>query len=93
MGTYTDNLTSVKRDYKAHLSLEDRHFLTLNNVNEYNTSLLNMEKLSKKEDINFHKLDTTKKSEEDVSILAANIILDDARNIYIKRLKKEYKIQ
>ena len=58
IGTYTDATTAIKRDYKAYLSLEKRSFLNEENVNEYNTSLINIEKLSKKENINFYLFDT-----------------------------------
>lgn len=92
IGTYTDSLTSIKRDYAAHLALEDRSFLTEKNVKEYNTAFHNIESLSEENDINFNKVDTTNKSKEDVSIEVTNKILDDVRDTYIRRLIKEYKI-
>ena len=92
IGTYTDSITSLKRDYIAHLSLEKRNFLNLDNVNEYNKSFNNIEKLSKNNDINLYKFDTTKESENNMHIKVANTILDDMRTEYIKRLKIEYKL-
>lgn len=62
ISTYTDSLTSLKRDYNTNLSLEKRTFLNEENINEYNNSLLNMKKLSEKESINLHIFDTTEKS-------------------------------
>ena len=53
ISTYTDALTSLKRDYNANLSLEKRNFLNEQNVLEYNESLINMKKLSNNEKINF----------------------------------------
>lgn len=58
------------------------------NVNEYNTSLLNMKSL-KEQTINFHLFDTTNTSERKISIDIANTILDDMRSFQIKRIKKE----
>ena len=49
IATYTDSLTSIKRDYSANLSLEKRSFLNEANVDEYNRSLLNMKDLAESE--------------------------------------------
>jgi len=91
IGTYTDSITSLKRDFKNSLALEKRHFLNKQNVDEYNNSFDNIEKISDDKNINFHRIDTTDRSQIDVSIETANIILDNAREEYIKRLKKVYK--
>lgn len=91
IGTYIDSITSLKRDFKNSLALEQRHFLNKQNVDEYNNSFDNIEKISDDKNINFHKIDTTDRSQIDVSIETANIILDNAREEYIKRLKKVYK--
>ena len=88
ISTYTDSLTSIRRDYKANLSLEKRSFLNETNVDEYNKSLFNMEKVAKEESINFHIFDTTKKSERDISIEVANKILDDMRKFYLVEINK-----
>lgn len=90
IGTYTDAATAIKRDYKAYLSLEKRSFLNEENVNEYNTSLINIEKLSKKENINFYLFDTTNKSQRECTIDITNKILDCIKTKYIDELKKEY---
>ena len=92
IGTYTDSLTSIRRDYVAHLALEDRNFLNEDNVREYNEAFDNVEFLSKKKKINFNRIDTTNKTKEDVSLEVANKILDNVRTTYTKRLIKEYKI-
>ena len=91
IGTYADSLTALKRDYKAHLALEDRHFLNTKNIDEYNYSFSNVELMASENNINFHRINTTDKTKEDVSIETANVIADNMRNEYIKRLKKEYK--
>ena len=49
--------------------------------------------ITEQEKIDFYIFDTTNKKQEDINIEVANTILDDARNEYIKRLKKEYKIK
>ena len=76
---YTDSLTCLKRDYHANLSLENRTFLNEDNVNEYNKSLLNMEKLSIKENINFKMFDTTNKNQREISFEVIDSILSDMR--------------
>ena len=93
IGTYTDSVTAIKRDYKANLALEERHFLNTQNVDEYNESFNNVKEITEQEKIDFYKFDTTNKKQEDINIEVANTILDDAREEYIKRLKKEYKIK
>lgn len=92
IATYTDPKTALKRDYNANLALEERHFLNYDNVKEYDTSLDNMQKLGLENGININRFDTTNKSQEEVSYEVANIILDNARSTYIKRIKKEYKL-
>ena len=87
VSTYTDSLTSLKRDYKANLSLEKRNFLNIINVDEYNKSLLNMKDLALCEEINFYMFDTTDKNEREISIEVANTILDDMRKYYLNEIK------
>ena len=89
LATYTDSLTSIKRDYNANLSLEKRTFLNEKNVNEYNKSLLNMSKLSKKEDINFYLFDTTNKNQREISFDVVDTIIKDMRKKYINELNDD----
>lgn len=88
IGTYTDSLTALKRDYKANLSLEKRSFLSKKNVDEYNSALVNINKISKNNNINFNMYDTTTKSERDVSFEIIDTILSDMRRVYIEELDK-----
>lgn len=90
LSTYTDSITSLKRDYNANLSLERRNFLNEDNINEYNKSLLNMKKLSKKEKINFHIFDTTNKNQREISFDIIETILNDMRKTYLKVLNKNF---
>ena len=88
IGTYTDSLTALKRDYKANLSLEKRSFLSKKNVDEYNSALVNINKISNNNNINFNMYDTTTKSERDVSFEIIDTILSDMRRVYIEELDK-----
>lgn len=90
IGLYTDSLTSLRRDYTANASLEKRTFLSEDNINEYNDSLMNMKELSNKENINFYLFDTTDKSERDISFKVLDTILTDMRRKYIKLLNDEF---
>ncbi len=87
---YTDSLTCLKRDYHANLSLENRTFLNVDNVNEYNKSLLNMEKLSIKENINFKMFDTTNKNQREISFEVIDSILSDMRKYYLSLVIDEF---
>lgn len=88
IGTYTDSLTALKRDYKSNLSLEKRRFLSKKNVDEYNSALVNVNKISKNNNINFNMYDTTMKSEREVSFEIIDAILSDMRRVYIEELDK-----
>ena len=90
IGLYTDSLTSLRRDYTANASLEKRTFLSEDNINEYNNSLMNMKKLSNKENINFYLFDTTDKSERDISFEVLDTILTDMRSKYISILNETF---
>lgn len=90
VSTYTDSLTCLKRDYNANLSLEKRSFLNEINVDEYNKSLLNMKKLSKKEKINFKLFDTTNKNQREISFEIVDFILEDMRKDLLEKVKKEF---
>lgn len=93
ISTYTDSLTCLKREYNTNLSLEKRTFLNEVNVNEYNKSLLNMEKLAKKEKINFKLFDTTNKNQREVSFEVIDYILNDMKNNLLKKAKQEFIIK
>lgn len=86
ISTYTDALTSIKRDYMTNLSLEKRNFLNEQNVNEYNTSLLNMRELSISNGMNFYLFDTTNKSQREISFEVIDAILSSMRDRYLSRV-------
>lgn len=86
IGTYTDSITSLKRDYCANLSMEKRNFLSKTNVEEFNISLLNVQKLANNENMNFHLFDTTDKTQRQTSFEVVDIILNDMKKNYLKRV-------
>lgn len=86
---YTDSMTSLKRDYNANLSLEQRRFLNEDNINEYNQSLFNMQKLVKDKGINFNLVDTTNRNQREISFDVIDIILNDMRSFYLDMIYKE----
>ena len=90
ISTYTDSLTALKRDYNANLSLEKRTFLNEKNVDEYNKSLLNMEQLSRQEQINFKLFDTTSKNQREISFEVIDLILENMKNNLLEKVKKEF---
>lgn len=90
IATYTDSLTSLKRDYNANLSLEKRTFLSKSNINEYNNSLYNMQDVSNKENINLNIFDTTSKSERDISFEVIDTILTNMKHKYINELNNKF---
>ena len=90
IASYTDSLTSLKRDYRANLSLEKRNFLNEKNIFEYNRSLLNMRALAIEKNISFNLFDTTDKTEREIAIEVADAILNDMRKFYLKQVDEEF---
>lgn len=88
--TYTDPLTSLKRDYNGSLALEERSFLNTNNISEYNKCLNDIEDVLKISTKNRIKLDTTDMSLNDISVKVASNIMPEIRNQYVKTLNKKY---
>lgn len=91
IGTYTDSITSLKRDYSCYLSLAKRNFLNVENVDNYNNSLLKILEAAKNNNVNMFVFDTTLKTEKENAISVINIILDDMRKKYLNELVKIYK--
>ena len=90
LATTTDSFTALKRDYQANLSLEPRKFLNIENIDEYNKSLINMWALALGKQIPIHIFDTTNKEQREISIEIANVILEEMREVYVKRLQKKF---
>lgn len=92
IATYTDSFTAISRDYNANLSIEERSFLNLENVDEYNKSLLNMYELANNEGVNFYLADTTNKNQRDVSFEVIQYLLNDMREYYLSSIKENIEI-
>lgn len=91
--TYTDSLTSLKRDYNNSLALEYRSFLNVKNIEEYNDSLNNLKKLFLTSVDSFNLIDTTDITVNDTSIEVASQIMPLIRKKYINNFKKEYNLK
>lgn len=91
--TYTDALTSLKRDYNSSLSLESRSFLNVSNIEEYNNSVLALKDLFDKSVDNVLLFDTTMTDSNAVAIESASLIMDDIRKKYIKSFVKKYNLK
>lgn len=66
----------------------DVHTARWMNADEYNSALVNVNKISKNNNINFNMYDTTMKSEREVSFEIIDAILSDMRRVYIEELDK-----
>ena len=87
---YVDSATALKRDYLNSLALEERSFLTIENIDEYNEYLnLRMPEFTK-DVAKVYKLDTKEYTKRDSSVLVASEIMDYMRDVYIKKIKEEY---
>lgn len=89
--TYADPLISLKRDYCSSLALEKRRFLNIDNLNEFNSSLMKMQGLFDDSVLDFVLLDTSEMAISDVSVNVASRVMDSMRKRYIKSLNKKYK--
>lgn len=90
--TYADPLVSLKRDYYSSLALEERHFLNIDNITEYNNSLKELKELLNNSVENLLLLDTSSIGINDVSVEIASQILPVLRKKYIKSFKQKYNL-
>ena len=90
--TYADPLVSLKRDYYSSLALEERHFLNIDNITEYNNSLKELKELLNNSVENLLLLDTSSISISDTSVEIASQILPVLRKKYIKSFKQKYNL-
>ncbi len=87
---YTDSLTCLKRDYTNTLALEDRKFINMQNIDEYNNALLSSEDVFEKSVDKYIKIDTTTVSPRDVAVQVMNELLPIVRDKYVKQLNQIY---
>ena len=91
--TYADALTSLKRDYNSSLALEERSFLNIENIEEYNQSLKDVKDLLIESVDNYCFINTTNNNMNDVSLEVASKIMPAIRKRYIKTFKEQYKVK
>lgn len=91
--TSADALTSIKRDYNSSLALEQRNFLNIKNIDEYNDGLNNLQELFKNSTDNYLLLDTSLMDLNDVAITVADKIMPTMRKKYIDSFKEKYNIK
>ena len=90
--TYAESLVSLKRDYLSSLALEERSFLNISNIEEYNRCLEQLKYLFDESVENKLLLDTSYMDMNDVSIEIASQIMPAMRKEYIKTFKKTYNL-
>ncbi len=88
--TYADSLLSLKRDYHSSLALEKRTFLNIENLKEYNESLMALQELFEESVDSVSFLDTSEKGMNDIAIEVASELLPAMRKQYIKTLQQKY---
>lgn len=88
--TYAEPEISLKRDYLSSLSLEDRRFLNVDNLNEYNDCLNSVRELIESSVKNSIWIDTSFIKMNDVSIDCACEIMNEMRKEYIESFKIKY---
>ena len=89
--TYTDYLTSLKRDYLNSLALERRRFLNSQNINKYNEYLQSLNSLFNESVDNIFMIDTTNINNRDTSLLVAESIIPLIRKRYLDDINKQFK--
>ena len=91
--TYAEPLISLKRDYNSSLALEKRNFLNIDNLNDYNRSLINLQELFETSVEDSILLDTSSIKMDDASAEIASQIMPAMRKKYIKSFKQKYNLK
>lgn len=86
--TYTDSMTSLRRDYASSLALENRTFLNKENIDKYNNSLNTIKEEIDSNVENYIFLDTTNMTYMDSSINIAENIMNAMRKKYVDNIYK-----
>ena len=90
--TYADSLTALRRDYNSSLALENRSFLNIPNLDEYNQCLNDLEALFEGSVDCLAFIDTSNVDMADVSIDVSKKVMPEMRKKYIKSFKQQYKL-
>ena len=91
--TYAEPLISLKRDYLSSLALEQRNFLNIDNIEEYNNSLNALKSLFSQSVDSMALLDTSNIDMNDVSIEVTSKVLPVMRKKYLKSFKQKYNLK
>ena len=91
--TYAEPLISLKRDYLSSLALEQRNFLNIDNIEEYNNSLNALKSLFSNSVDSMALLDTSNIDMNDVSIEVTSKVLPVMRKKYLKSFKQKYNLK
>ena len=91
--TYSNSLTSLKRDYNSSLALEKRSFLNLDNLDEYNNNLNALQKLFQESVDDFILIDTSYMNICDTQIEITSKILDCMRKKYLDCFMEKYSLK
>lgn len=90
--TFTNPITSLKRDYLSSLALEQRSFLNEKNIADYNSCLHDLQELFSESVDSFYLIDTSHIDINDVASNAAFNILPVMRKKYIKSFERKYNL-
>lgn len=91
VATYVSSDEALERDYKEYLALEERRFLSEDNILSYNRALLDVLSIASNNDVNVKFIDTGEFNKRQVSILAADCILEDMKKTYAKKAWDKFK--
>ena len=85
--TYTSSDVSLKRDYVNSLTLEDRNFLNISNIDRFNSSLKDLIDLFNNSVDSYLPIDTSDLSVRDTGVIACDGIVKAMRKKYINEFK------
>ena len=91
--TYASSGVSLRRDYINSLSLDERNFLNINNIDRYNDCLRDLDGLLKKSVDSYLPIDTSLLSVRDTGVIVASNVVKTMRKKYIDKFKSNYEIK
>lgn len=90
--TYAEPIISLKRDYNSSLALEKRNFLNIDNLGEYNRSLMDLQELFETSVEDSILLDTSFMNMNEVAIEITSQVMPAMRKRYINSFKQKYNL-
>lgn len=85
---YADSLTALKRDYHSTLSLEKRSFMSIENLDDYNNSLLKLRGFFNESVRDNFFIDTSFREPRDIAVEIAFKIMDAMKKRYSAEISK-----